>query len=56
MLRALAAVFALIAVGCMVAAIVGMVTGRPGDRAGWVLRALAVLCFTLAVVLNVAGH
>jgi hypothetical protein len=54
--RVLAAVFALIAVGCMSVAIVGMVTGRPGDRAGWFLRAGAVLSFAIAVVLNVAAH
>jgi len=56
MLRVLAAVLALIAVGCMSLAIVGMVTGRPGDRAGGLIRALAVLCFALAVVLNVIAH
>jgi hypothetical protein len=55
-LRALAAAFALVAVICMTLAIVGMVTGRPGDRTGWVIRALAVLCFATAVVLNIAGH
>lgn len=56
MLRVLAAVLALIAVGCMSLAIVGMVTGRPGDRVGGLIRALAVLCFALAVVLNVIAH
>jgi hypothetical protein len=56
MLRALAALFALIAAGCMVAAIAGMVTGRPGDRMGGLLRVLAVLCFVTAVVLNVVAH
>ena len=56
MLRVLAAVFALIAVILMTVAIVGMVTGRPGDRAGFVVRAAAVLCFVTAVVLNIAGH
>ena len=56
MLRVLAALFALIAVVCMTLAIVGMVTGRPGDRAGLVVRAAAVLCFVTAVVLNVAAH
>ena len=56
MLRVLAAVFALIAVVCMTVAIVGMVTGRPGDRAGWIIRVAAVLCFATAVVLNVAAH
>jgi hypothetical protein len=55
-LRVLAAVFALIAVVCMTVAIVGMVTGRPGDRAGLALRAAAVLCFITAVILNVAAH
>ena len=55
-MRALAAGFALIAVACMTVAIVGMVTGRPGDRVGWLLRAAAVLCFATAVVLNIAGH
>ena len=56
MLRVLAAILALIAVGCMSVAIVGMVTGRPGDRAGWALRAGAVLCFGIAVALNVIAH
>ena len=56
MLRALAAVFALIAVVCMTVAIVGMVTGRPGDKLGGLLRVLAVLCFAAAVALNVAAH
>jgi hypothetical protein len=54
--RALAVVLAAIAVGCMITAIVGMVTGRPGARAGGIVRALAVLCFAAAVVLNVAAH
>jgi hypothetical protein len=54
--RALAAVFALIAVACMSLAIVGMVTGRPGDRAGGLIRGLALLCFVIAVVLNVSAH
>jgi hypothetical protein len=56
MLRVLAALLALVAVGCMAVAIVGMVTGRPGDRAGWALRAVAVLCFGIAVALNVVAH
>ena len=55
-LRVLAAVFALVAVVCMTVAIVGMVTGRPGDRAGWIIRVAAVLCFATAVILNVAAH
>jgi hypothetical protein len=56
MLRALAAIFALIAVLCITVAIVGMVTGRPGDRAGFVIRILALLSFGAAVGLNVAAH
>jgi hypothetical protein len=55
-LRVLAAVLALVAVVCMTVAIVGMVTGRPGDRAGFVIRVVAVLCFGAAVALNVAAH
>jgi hypothetical protein len=57
MLRVLAAILALVAVACMSVSIVGMVTGRPGDRAGWVLRTAAVLCFAAAVALNsIARH
>jgi hypothetical protein len=55
-LRVLAAIFALVAVVLMTVAIIGMVTGRPGDRAGYVVRAAAVLCFVTAVVLNIVGH
>ena len=55
-MRVLAAVLALVAVVCMMLAIAGMVTGRPGDRAGFALRALALLCFGAAVALNVASH
>jgi hypothetical protein len=54
--RVAAAVLALVAVACMTVAIVGMVTGRPGDRAGWLVRAAAVVCFAAAVVLNIAAH
>ncbi len=56
MLRVLAAVLALVAVICMVVAVGGMVTGRPGARMGWLVRTLAVLCFVAAVVLNLAGR
>jgi hypothetical protein len=55
-LRVLAAVLALIAVALITVAIVGMVTGRPGDRAGGLIRIVAVLCFSAAVVLNIAAH
>ncbi len=52
----LALLLALAAVVCMIVAIVGMVTGRPGAKAGGVVRLLAVLCFAAAVVVNVAAH
>jgi hypothetical protein len=55
-LRVLAALLALVAVGCMSVAIVGMVTGRPGDRAGYFLRVAAVAAFGGAVALNAAAH
>jgi hypothetical protein len=55
-MRALAAVFALIAVACLSVAIVGTVTGRFSARAGGVLRAVALLCFVMTVILNVAAH
>jgi hypothetical protein len=54
--RVLAAILALIAVVLMMVAIAGMVTGRPGDRVGWVIRGLALLCFVATVLLNVAAH
>jgi hypothetical protein len=56
MLHALALILAAAAVGCMVVATAGMVTGRPSQRAGWLLRAAAVACFGAAVALNVAAH
>jgi hypothetical protein len=55
-LRVAAAVLALIAVACMTLAIVGMVTGRPGDRAGYVVRLVALVCFAAAVVLASVGR
>jgi hypothetical protein len=55
-MRALAVAFAVIAVVFMIFAIAGMVTGRPGDRAGWLIRLGALLCFGAAVALNVASH
>jgi hypothetical protein len=55
-LRALAVVLGLIAVGCMIAAIAGMVTERQSARTGWILRATAVVCFAGAVVLGSLAH
>ena len=55
-MRVAAALLALVAVVLMSLAIVGMVTGKPGERAGWLIRVLALLCFAIAVVLNVLGR
>jgi hypothetical protein len=54
--KVVALLLALVSVGCMSLAIVGMVTGRPSDRTGWALRAAAVACFAGAVALNIAAH
>jgi hypothetical protein len=56
MLRILALLLALIAVGCMSLSIVGIVTGSPNDNAGWALRVIAVVCFAGAVALNAVAH
>ena len=56
MLRIFALLLALVSVGCMSVAIIGMVTGRPSDRAGFALRLAALVCFGGAVALNVAAH
>ena len=55
-LRVLSALFALAAVICMIAAIAGMVTNRQSPMTGFALRAGAVGCFAIAVVLNVIAH
>jgi len=55
-MRVAAAILALIAVGFMTLAIVGMVTGRPGDRLGVAIRVAALICFAGAVALNAAAH
>lgn len=49
-------VFAILAVAGMTLAIAGMLTGRLGARAGWLVRVLALLCFAAAVALNLAAH
>ncbi|MGI8428130.1 MAG: hypothetical protein ACR2OB_02245 [Solirubrobacteraceae bacterium] len=56
MLHALAILFALVAIGAMVVAIAGMLTGRPGARTGGLIRVLAVVCFAAAVVLNAVSR
>lgn len=55
-MRAVAVVLALTAVGLMIVAIAGMVTGRPSQRAGVIVRVAALVAFVGAVVLNVAAH
>ena len=54
-MRALAVILAAVAVICMILAIAGIVTGRPSDPAGYVIRAIAVVCFAAAVVLNIVA-
>jgi hypothetical protein len=55
-MRTLSVLLATVAVVCMIFAIAGMVTGRPGARAGLLVRILALVCFGAAVGLNVAAH
>jgi hypothetical protein len=53
MLQALSIVVALAAALCIAAAIAMMVRRDPDERRGYVLRIGAVVCFGLAVLLNV---
>ena len=53
MLQALAIVFALAAVACIVVAVAMIVRGDDDDRRGYGLRVAAVVCFGIAVLLNV---
>ena len=55
-MRALAIVFAAVAAILMIVAIAGMVTGRPGARAGLFVRAAALILFGAAVALGAASH
>jgi hypothetical protein len=55
-MRALAILLAAVAVVCLIVAIAGMVTGRPGARGGLLVRIIALVCFGAAVGLNVAAH
>jgi predicted membrane-bound mannosyltransferase len=52
-LQAFAIAFSVVAVLCIAAAIAMTVRGDDNDRRGYLLRATAVVCFALAVVLNV---
>jgi hypothetical protein len=53
MLQVLSAVFALIAITLLTIGIVGMIQKRWTDRTGFLLRAAALGCFIVTVVLNV---
>jgi hypothetical protein len=55
-LRVVSALFAAAAVACMIRAIAGMVTGREGPWSGWIIRTTALVCFGIAVALNVIAH
>ena len=52
-LQALAIVFAIAAVLCIAAAIVMLVRQDANERRGYALRVGAVVCFGIAVLLNV---
>jgi hypothetical protein len=52
-LHALSILFAVIAAGCIFVAIAMMVRGDQDERRGYVVRLVAVVCFGLAVLLNV---
>lgn len=56
MLKALAVLFAVIAVALLALAIFGMITKRMTDRQGWAVRAVALGCFALTVILNSVAH
>ena len=53
MLQALAIVLALAAATCIFVAIAMMVRGDQDERRGYVVRVVAIVCFGIAVLLNV---
>jgi hypothetical protein len=55
-MRAAAIVLCAVAVAAMLVAVRDMVLGTGSAWRGWVLRAVAVLAFVLAVILNVAAR
>jgi hypothetical protein len=55
-MRAAAIVLSVIAVAAMGAAVRDMVLGTGSARRGWVLRAVAVLAFLVAVILGAAAQ
>ncbi len=54
-MKAAAVVLSGIAVAALIVAIRDMVLDAGSARRGWVLRAVALLAFVLAVILNVAA-
>jgi hypothetical protein len=54
-MKVAAIVLSLIAIAAMSTVIRDMVVGVDSGRRGWVLRAVAVLAFLLAVILNAAA-
>jgi hypothetical protein len=55
-MRILAVFFALVAIVCLAVAIAGMATGRMSARRGTTVRAVALVSFAIAVVLNVVSR
>jgi hypothetical protein len=55
-MRVLAVFFALVSIGCLIAAVAGMATGRMSARRGTTVRVVALVSFGIAVVLNVIAH
>jgi hypothetical protein len=55
-MKAAAVVLCAVAVAAMLVAIRDMVVGTGSARRGWALRAIAVVAFVIAVVLNVAAQ
>ena len=55
-MKAAAVALCAVAVAALVVAIRDMVVGVDDTRRGWVLRAVAVLAFAIAVVLNVLAQ
>jgi hypothetical protein len=54
-MKVAAILLCVIAIGAMTTVIGGMVVGVDSGRRGWLLRAVALLAFVLAVILNVAA-
>ena len=54
-MKAAAIALCLIAIAAMVTAIRDIVTGTASPRRGWVLRAIALVAFLLAVILNASA-